>query len=120
MSDKWVRDTGLVFAFVFLMLGVKGNRLFLGLCGFFLLSVLFVPAALKPLAYVWMKIAEVLGKIMNKVFFGMVFVLVIVPMGYLKRLLAGDMRDLTKNKSRSSAFVEGKGLFTKEAFEKPY
>jgi hypothetical protein len=120
MSDKWVRDTGLVFALLFLIVGWGGNRIFLGLCALILVCVLFVPSALKPLAWVWQKIAEILGSVMNKIFFGLVFFIFIVPVGLLKRIAGGDLRDLVKVPSRESAFVPARGLSAKSFFEKPY
>lgn len=120
MTEKWVRDTGLVFALLALFLGLRGNKFFLGLCGALLLCILFVPKALTPLAFVWLKLAELLGKVMNKVFFGLVFIFFVVPMGGLKRLFGGDLRDLRKDSARKTAFVPARGLTTKVVFEKPY
>lgn len=120
MTDKWVRDTGLVFALLFLVLGFRGNKLFLCFSILFLVCVLFVPVVIRPLAFVWMKLAEVLGQVMNKVFFGLIFFLVVTPVGLLKRLFGEDERDLVKDTSRASAFYAGKGRIIKTVFEKPY
>ncbi len=120
MSDKWVRDTGLVFALLFLVIGFKGHTWALVVSGLFLLSLLFVPSLLRPLAKLWLLLTEVLAKVMNKVFFGIVFFAVVVPIGYAKRLSGGDMRDHTRNASRTTAFVGEKRLFTKQVFEKPF
>ena len=120
MTDKWVRDTGLVFALLFLILGFRGNKLFLSISGLFLLCVLFAPAVIRPIAFLWMKLAHILGFVMNKVFFGLIFFLIVTPMGLLKRVFEGDLRDLKKDETRASAFVEGKGLITKQLFNKPY
>jgi polyferredoxin len=103
MSDKWVRDTGLVFALLFLLLGIRGSGTSLIVSLVFLLVVLFAPATLTPLAWAWFKVAEGLGFVMNKVFFGLVFCIVIVPVGLLRRLLQGDARDLKNQPEKSTA-----------------
>lgn len=106
LGDKWIRDTGLVFAALFLILGWKDNPNFLAVSALFIVLVLFAPVVLTPLAWVWLKVAEILGFVMNKVFFGLVFFLVVVPVGVLKRLLTGDQRDLKKQPNRTTAFIE--------------
>jgi hypothetical protein len=120
MTNKWVRDTGIVFALVFLVLGFKGSKIALIVSALLLLAVLFVPSVLRPLARAWLWIAEVLGKVMNKIFFGIVFFVVIVPVGYLRRRMSGDVRNLRKDPSRTSAFIDGKGQYAKSLFTKPF
>ena len=106
MNEKWIRDTGLVFSLVFLVLGVwKHLPVFLFASMGILALLLFYPPALTPLALVWLKVAEVLGYVMNKVFFGVVFFLVVLPIGLLRRLLQGDLRSLEGQKGEDSAFI---------------
>jgi hypothetical protein len=120
MTDRWIRDTGLVFALLCMVLAYRYDVRFLILSGGLLLAVMFIPALLKPLAYLWMRIAEALGMVMNKVFFGIVFFIVVTPIGFMRRLISGDNRDLTLNRSKDSVFVEREGLVKKEALMKPY
>lgn len=120
MTEKWTRDTGLVFALLFLILGVKGNSVFLFLSAAFLVALLFVPAVFTPLAWLWLKLTEVLGFVMNRVFFGIVFFLVILPVGMLRRLFKGDARDLNKHPLVASAFVEHEHLVVAEDLTQPY
>ena len=120
MTEKWIRDTGLVFASLFLILGFNGNQVFLGLSIFFLLSLLFYPNALVPVAFLWKKIAEVLGFVMNKVFFGVVFFGVITPIAYIRRIFYGDERRLSHTNKDSTAFVDCGGIVKGMDIEKPY
>jgi hypothetical protein len=120
MTNKWVRDTGVVFALVFLVIGFKGSKVALVVSALLLLAVLFAPSVLRPLARVWKWVAEMLGRVMNKVFFGLVFFIVIVPVGYLKRRASGDSRHLRKDPSSTSAFIDGKGQYAKSLFTKPF
>jgi hypothetical protein len=121
MTDKWIRDTGLVFAAFFLLIGTlrhSGWALWLSLA--FLVVLLFVPKVLTPLAWVWLKVAEILGLVMNKVFFGLVFYIVVVPVGLLRRILKGDARDLALQPDRETAFVERGKTVEAADLAKPY
>ncbi|MDE2071662.1 MAG: hypothetical protein KGI70_02950 [Patescibacteria group bacterium] len=120
MSEKWVRDTGLVFALLFLILGARFNPLYLWGSAAFLLAIMFAPSALTPFAWAWLKFAELLGSVMNRVFFGLVFFIVLTPVGFLKRLLSGDMRSLKLQCRGGSAFVDGPGKVLPERLTKPY
>jgi hypothetical protein len=120
MSDKWTRDTGLVFALLFLILGWKGNVYFLAASAVLLVVVLFMPIVLVPLAWTWLKLAEILSFVMNRAFFGLVFFLVIVPMGFLKRIFAGDQRDFQLQPAKKSAFIEREVVIGPQDLANPF
>ena len=120
MSEKWIRDTGLVFSLLFLIIGAGGNKAFLWLSGFFLLALLFYPNALKPFAFLWLKFAEIFGGFMNKVFFGVVFFIIITPIAYLRRALKGDERFLSRTSKNSTAFVDRGQIIGPMDMERPY
>ncbi len=52
----------------------------------FLLFALVFPRALGPVEKIWMKLAEVLGFVMTNVILFLVFVIAIIPTGFLLRL----------------------------------
>lgn len=106
LDEKWVRDTGLVFALLFLFMGRTGNGYFLAGSAVSIALMLFAPKALWPLAWGWLKVAEILGFLMNRVFFGLVFFVVVVPVGLLRRIIKGDARDLEKQLQEKSAFID--------------
>ena len=84
------------------------------------LILLVSPKLLAPLAWLWKKVAEGLGYVMQRVFFGIVFYIVVTPIGILRRLVAGDTRDQKRDTSRTSAFVPGTGRVTRESLARPY
>lgn len=65
--------------------------------GFVLWLAGFVPRILKPLHWLWMGLALVLGWVMTRVLLTLVFYLVITPFGLMRRLLGGSSM---RNKSR--------------------
>ncbi|MBI2120769.1 MAG: hypothetical protein HYT94_04065 [Parcubacteria group bacterium] len=121
MTDKWIKDTGLVFALVFLVLGyVKESQDLLVVSGVLLFISIFIPQAIYPVALLWQKIAELLGLIVPKIFFGIVFFAIILPIGFLRRFLKGDMLFILKWREAETVFKERNHLFVKQDVEQPY
>lgn len=66
------------------------------IAGLFLLLAIGFPSVLRPIEYVWMKIAMVLGAIMTRVILTLVFVLAVTPIGLLMRAVGKDPLRLKK------------------------
>ncbi len=120
MNEKWVRDTGIIFSLIFLYFGYKGTAWAFAATSFILVALLFFPKVLWPLGYAWLKLAELLQKIVSKIFFGLVFFAIITPIGYMLRFIKGDARDLVPHPERASAFVDRNGWTTADKIERPY
>ena len=87
------RSFGLLLVAVFVLLGALGyweNRpiyiAWTGLAALFLLISLLLPRVLAPLRRGWIRIGEMLGRVMNPVVLGIVYIAVIIPVGGLMRL----------------------------------
>lgn len=121
MTDKWIKDTGTVFALIFLILGyAKESKNLLIVSGIFLLALIFAPQTISPFAFLWQKAAELLGYVVPKIFFGFVFFLIILPIGALRRFIKGDMLFISKWRDAKTVFIERRHLFTKQDIEQPY
>lgn len=106
MTDRFVRDTGLVFALVALVFAYFGHSEGILVAAALIAVVLFAEKLLQPIAQIWFMVAEVIGTVMNYVFFTIVFTLVVVPVGTLMRLVKGDHRDEHAHSSRTTAFTD--------------
>ena len=120
MSDAWIRDTGLVFALVALGVAYYGSKPAILVAGILLCIVLFFPSLLRPIARMWRMIADVLGYLMHRVLFGLIFFIVITPLGVVRRILRGDARDRVRDTFHTTAFVPMNGPVTPDAMERPY
>lgn len=120
MGRKWTHDTGLLLALLFLYLAYRGFAWAMLLSALVLLALLFAPSVLTPIGYVWFTFAEMLARLMNVVFFALVFYLVVTPIGILRRLIGGDERCLSLRPDRESAFIHRSGWITPPQLEKPY
>ena len=62
---------------------------------------LIIPVVLKPLYFVWMTFAAILGWVMTRVILSLVFYLIITPIGLLTKLLGEDFLALKRGDSDS-------------------
>ena len=77
------RSFGIVFFVVFLVLGLVNSKI------------------LNPLNKLWFKFGIFLGKIISPFVMGIIFFLVVTPIGLLMRLLNKDLLNLKFNNSHS-------------------
>ena len=107
------RSFGIVFAFVFAVIGllplVFGGSVrvwALTVGGLFLLVALAVPAMLAPLNRAWLRFGLLLHRIVSPLVLGIMFFLVITPMGLLMRALGKDLLRLRFDKQSSSYWID--------------
>ena len=74
----------------------------------FLVLGLFNPKILTPLNKLWFKLGILLGKIISPIIMGIIFFLVVTPIGLLMRLLGKDLINLKYNNNKSY-WIEKKG-----------
>jgi hypothetical protein len=107
------RSFGLVFAAFFalvgllpLILGRAPRTWAFGLSGIFLLVALLFPSVLAPLNRLWIKFGLLLHRIVSPIALGIMFFLVITPMGWLMRALGKDLLRLRLDPDASSYWIE--------------
>lgn len=107
------RSFGLVFASVFLVVAVypllRGGsvRLWsLALSALFLVLALAVPRVLSPLNRGWMRFGLLLHRFVSPVVLGIMFFLVVTPMGLVMRAIGKDMLRLRFDRRASTYWIE--------------
>lgn len=120
MTDEWKKDTGLVLTLLFLVSGLKYGKGFLILSILLLVLSLLVPIVFYPFAFVWLKVSKVFNLIIPKVFFGLVFFVIIVPLGLFRRVTKGDTLLIANWREAKTAFVERNHLFSRQDLEMLY
>ena len=78
-----IRLWSLLLSFIFLILGLVNSKI------------------LTPLNKLWFKFGIFLGKIISPLIMGIIFFLVVTPIGILMRLLGKDLLNLKHNKNKS-------------------
>ena len=81
--DENIRYWSLIFSLIFLILGFLNSKL------------------LTPLNKIWFKIGILLGKIISPLIMGIIFFLVVTPIGFLMRMLKKDLLNLNFNNNKS-------------------
>ena len=106
------RSFGIVFFLVFLLIStyplINGNEIRLWslvISIIFLLLGLINSKILNPFNKLWFKFGIFLGKIVSPLVMGIIFFLVVTPIGLLMRLLNKDLLKLKYN-SNSSYWIE--------------
>ena len=87
-----IRLWSLVISLIFLALGILNSKL------------------LSPLNFAWMKLGEILGKIIAPIVMSLIFFIVITPIGLLKRLTGKDLLKLKFSKKNSYWIKRNKTL----------
>ena len=110
------RSFGIVFFIVFLLIAIyplinQGEvRIWsLIISSLFLLLGLLNSKILTPLNKLWFRFGLFLGKIISPIIMGVIFFLVVTPIGLLMRLFGKDVLNLKLNKKKSSYWIEKVG-----------
>ena len=85
-----IRIWSLIISIIFLILGLLNSKI------------------LAPLNKIWFKFGIFLGKIISPLIMGIIFFLVVTPIGLIIRLLGKDLLNLKYNKNKSY-WIEKKG-----------
>ena len=122
-----LRSFGTVMAVVFCLLGgfaAWQNQPFapylLALGAGFLSMGLLAPRWLDPIERLWMRLAGVLSAIMTRVILVLAFVVVITPVGLLRRLFVGDWLGLRPDSKIKSYWVPVDKKGPQSRLDKPY
>ena len=84
-----------------------------------ILWALIAPSTLGPLYKVWMKIGHALGWVNSRIILGIMFYLIITPVGVFMRLIGKNPLKLKIDKSATTYRVKSESL-EKSRIEKPF
>ena len=79
------------------------------------LIVIIAPVLFTPFTAIWYKLSYGINKVMSSILLGLIFLLVIIPVGYIRRLCKKDSLLLRpSNKNRKSVFIPRDHVYSKE------
>lgn len=116
------KDTGMAMVLILLLTGYfTDNPLFYQIAILVLLVNMIAPRAYYPLAILWFGLSNILGAVMSKVILAIIFFVVVVPVGLLRKVAGKDPMLLKRWKKGShSAMKVRNHTFTAKDLEKPY
>jgi len=93
------RKFGLTVGLAFVVLGSiaywrgkhRTSTVFLALGGLLIVAALVVPTALGPVERGWMALAHAISKVTTPIFMGVVFFLVMTPIGFIRRMFGSPI-----------------------------
>ena len=83
IHNEEIRIWSLIISLIFLILGLINSRI------------------LNPLNKLWFKFGIFLGKIVSPIIMGIIFFLVVTPIGFIMRILGKDLLNLKFNANKS-------------------
>lgn len=116
------RDTGLAIALILLILEYINRPNYLALSAMAVLVLVMTwPAFFKPLSKIWFGATHVLGNIVSRIILTVIFLVILTPVGLIRKALGADpMKRSLWKKDDSSVLVDRNHLYTKKDIENPY
>lgn len=122
INKKKCNDAGQALVLIFLLLFFfSENSIFAKLAIPLLVLNMIMPIIFKPFAYLWFGLSNILGSIVSKVILTIVYIVILMPVGLLRRISGKDPMQLKKfKKGKSSVLIERNHLYTLADLEKPF
>lgn len=122
IDTQKAKDTGLAMVLLLLFIGLRLNEVIFYKIAFAVLLVdMIVPKVYIPLAYFWFGLAYFLGTFTSKILLSLVYVIMVIPIGIIRRIMGNDVMLLRRwKKGKESVFRTRNHLFTAADIEKPY
>lgn len=109
----------LVFLILLIWLFARANFLVYAAMAVLLLGMVW-PAAMRPFAICWFGLARFTGGIMSSVLLTAVWLALVVPFGFVRKMLGKDSLHLKNFHGSGSAFIIRDHVYTAEDLKNPY
>lgn len=114
-NRKHLQTIAILAAALAVIWWVTQNKYFLYVAGFLVAVSLLLPVVAKWVHNTWMKLAEAIGFVMNRVLLTIVFVLIVIPFGVLTRITGKS--NIRLKRGGDSYFKDRNHTYTKEDLE---
>ena len=106
ISKNQAKDSGMAMVLILLLLGFYFDTvIFFKFAIAALLIVMIFPMAYKYFAIIWLNGAKLLGDVVSKIILSVIFLIVVLPVGIIRRLLGKDILKLRQFKKESSSVM---------------
>jgi len=101
------KDTGMAMVLVCLLIAYFGsNRHFAGIAILLLIVTMTWPMAYKHVAKLWIGFSYLLGTVMSKVFLSIIFLVLVIPVGFIRKLMKRDPMQIKKWKTGDESVLK--------------
>ena len=108
MKQKNNRSFGILLFFFFIIISLwpllsKNEPIIwsLSIAIIFLVLAILNPKLLSPLTKLWIRLGEVIGKFISPIIIGLIFFLILTPIGLLMRIFKKDLLNLKFSKNNT-------------------
>ena len=115
-------DTGMAMVLILLLVGYFSESVvYFHIAIPVLIINMTFPIFFKPVAVIWFGLSHIIGGVVSRILLTLVFTFVVVPIGFLRKLLGKDSLFLKKWKQGSSSvLLERNKTFTPEDLTHPF
>ncbi len=116
------RDTGLAAVLILLLAAqfTKNIILILPAIAVLLLTMTW-PTAFRPLSHVWFGLSHIMGKIVSTILLTIIFLIIVTPIGVIRRMMGADSLSLKKwKKGKESVLNTRDHTFSAKDLERPF
>jgi Saxitoxin biosynthesis operon protein SxtJ len=122
ISKKEASDTGMAMTLLCLLLGVytKNNDFYIAAIPALVITMAF-PMFYYPFAIIWLGVTNLLGMVVSRILLSIVYIVILLPMGIIRRAMGKDTLNLTGFKKDSkSVMVIRNHEFTAKDITNPF
>jgi len=121
ISSKQSLDSGLALVLIMLLLSIFIDQYYVKPAIIILLVCMIYPDIFKPFAFIWFQLSAILGHFASKVLLSIVFFVIVLPIGLIRRLFGSDTLKLKSWQSGDeSVFIVRNHSFSAEDIKRPY
>ena len=116
------KDTGMAMVLICLLIAFfAGKQSFYGLAILLVLINMMWPNVFSPVAKIWLGFSHILGSVMSRIILSIIFLVIVLPVGFVRRIIGKDTLQLKKwKKDHASVFKTREHEFTSEDIKHPY
>jgi hypothetical protein len=122
ISKDQAKDTGMAMVLICLIVGFfSKNPVWVKIAIPVLVVDMVVPKLYTPVAVVWLGLSHLLGTVVSRILLSIIFFVLVMPVGLLRRILGKDSLQLRKfRKGTGSVMKVRDHVYTPADIEKPY
>ncbi len=122
ISIKQASDTGMAAVLILLLIGLfTHNNLYYKIAIPVLVINMTFPMFYYPFAIIWLGFSQLLGTIISKIILTIIYIIMVIPIGVIRRLLGKDSLQLSEFKKGNNSVMQIRDYnFSSDDIEKPY
>ncbi len=122
VSTEQAKDSALALVLLSLLLAMMvKEKTFLWSATIILVLAMGAPVVFKPFAVLWFGLSRLLGEVVSRILLSVIFMLIITPIGLMRRLFGEDpLRERFDRKHVHSFFIDRNKLFEIDDLRNPY